>query len=155
MSKKEFKNLIKSRIITNASEYLKNTCGSKGTEIEYTIIEMSDYLSPFDTKQNIEEKRKMFEIRNRMTRIGNNYGKKEEKCICGAIETMAHIYLCKSLNQNNQEISYDQIYNGNLNSQIEVFKRFQKNLEIRKEIKENDNPCDPRDPLSCDQYRFG
>ena len=89
---------------------------------------MSDYLSPFNTKQNIEEKRKMFEIRNRMTRIGNNYGKKEEKCICGAIETMAHIYLCKSLNQNDPEISYDEIYNGNLNSQIEVYKRFEKKL---------------------------
>ena len=116
---------------------------------------MSDYLSPFNTKQNIEEKRKMFEIRNRMTRIGNNYGKKEEKCIFGAIETMAHIYLCKYLNQNNPEISYDQIYNGNLKSQIKVYKRFEKNMEIRKEIKENENPCDLRDPLSCDQFRFG
>ena len=83
-----------------------------------------------------------------MIRIQNNFGNKDEKCICGAIETMAHIYYCKSLNQNSPEIPYDQIYNGNLNSQIEIFKRFEKNLEENKEIKGNDYPCDLRDPLN-------
>ena len=52
----------------------------------------------------------------------------------------------------------DRIYNGNLKSQIEVFRRIEKNLEMRQEIKiRNKSPCDPSDPLYCVsyQYRFG
>ena len=56
------------------------------------------------------------------------------------------------------ELSYDKIYNGNLKSQIEVFRRIEKNLEMRQEIKiRNISPCNPSDPLYCVsyQYRFG
>ena len=55
-------------------------------------------------------------------------------------------------------LSYEKIYNGNLKSQIEVFRRIEKNLEIRQEIIiRNKSPCDPSDPLYCvsSQYRFG
>ena len=156
MPKKEFKKLIKSRILTNALEYLNKKRGSKGKEIEYTTIEMAEYLMPNNWKLDNEEKRKMFETRNRMTRIQYNFGNKEDKCICGAIEDMAHIYFCKSLNQNEPEIIYEKIYNGNLKSQVEVYKRFKKNLETRETMKERkDFPCDPRDPLNCNQFKFG
>ena len=146
MTKNRFKSLIKSRILINALEYLNKKRGSKGKELEYSTIEMAEYLMPFNMKLNIEDKRKLFEMRNRMTRIENNFGNKEEKCICGAIETMAHIYYCKSLNQNEPETPYDRIYNGNLKSQIEILKRFEKNLEVSKE---NKYPRDLRDPLNC------
>ena len=56
------------------------------------------------------------------------------------------------------ELSYDKIYNGNLKSYIEDFRRIEKNLDIRQEIKiRNKSPCDPSDPLYCFsyQYRFG
>ena len=69
MSKNELKKLIKSRILKNALEYLNIKRGSKGKEIEYNTIEMAEYLMPYNWKLHIEEKRKMFEIRNRMTRI--------------------------------------------------------------------------------------
>ena len=92
---------------------------------------MSEYLMPFSSKLNIEDKRTMFEIRNNMIRIPSNFGNKEEKCICGKSENMDHIYSCNKLNQNKAEISYNKIYNGNLKSQIEVFQRFKENLEIR------------------------
>ena len=69
---------------------------------------------------------------------------------------MAHIYSCHILNQNKPEISYNQIHNGNLKSQVETFERFKHNLEIRRKIKcRKNHPCDPCDPLNCDQYRFG
>ena len=111
---------------------------------------------PNNWKLDNEEKRKMFETRNRMTRIQYNFGNKEDKCICGAIEDMAHIYFCKSLNQNEPEIIYEKIYNGNLKSQVEVYKRFKKNLETRETMKERkDFPCDPCDPLNCNQFKFG
>ena len=55
-------------------------------------------------------------------------------------------------------LSYENIYNGNLKSQIEVFRRIEKNLEMRQEIKiRNKCLCDHSDPLYCVsyQYRFG
>ena len=53
---------------------------------------MSEFLLPFNSSLNIEEKRKLFETRNRMTKIPYNFGQKEEKCICGEVEDIQHIY---------------------------------------------------------------
>ena len=49
------------------------------------------------------------------------------------------------------EISYESIYNGNLKTQMEIFKRFKNSLESRNKIKNGKNypPGDLRDPLSC------
>ena len=73
----------------------------------------------------------MFAIKNRMTKIPANFGNKEAKCLCGDIETMLHIYNCESLNQNKTQIPYNEIFNGNLESQIEIFRRMETNLEKR------------------------
>ena len=156
MSAYNFKNLIKSKIEIKALEYLQRKRGSKGKEIKYTKLEMSEYLLPFNSKLNIEEKRRMFEIRNRMTKIPYNFGNKEAKCICGAEENMHHIYLCNSINNIKPEIPYNEIYNGNLKNQIYIFKRMENNLKIREKIKEQKekHPCDPCDPLYC-QYGIG
>ena len=62
----------------------------------------------------LDRGRKMFEIRNKMTRIPKNFGNTEEKCICGENESLSHIYICESLNQMKTKTSYDGIYNGNL-----------------------------------------
>ena len=83
MSAYKFKNLVKSKIEIKALVYLLTKRGSKGQEIEYTRLEMSEYLLPFNSKLNIEEKRRLFEIRNRMSKIPINFGNKEAKCICG------------------------------------------------------------------------
>ena len=154
MSKYKFKNLVKSKIESKALEYLQTKRGSKGKDIEYKTLEMSEYLTPFNKILNIEEKRKLFEIRNRMTRIPSNFGNKTEKCMCGEPENMTHIYNCKSINKMKPEISYEQIYNGNVRKQIEIFRRMESNLKIRKQMKDN-IPRDPSDPLYCDQYRIG
>ena len=86
MKKNSFKNLVKSRIERNALKYLLRKRGSKGAEIEFKSLEMSEYLLPFNSKLGIEGKRQMFEIRNKMTKIPSNFGNKEEKCLCGEIE---------------------------------------------------------------------
>ena len=52
---------------------------SMALEIRYKTLEISEYLLPFNNRLNIEEKRKLFETRNRMTRIPYNFGKKDEK----------------------------------------------------------------------------
>ena len=49
MPRIKFKNLIKIRIERNALEYLQNKRGSKGKEIEFTSLEMSEYLLPYNS----------------------------------------------------------------------------------------------------------
>ena len=120
MSAYRFKKLLKSKIEIKALEYLQRKRGSKGKEIRYTKLEMSEYLLPFNSKLNIEEKRRLFEIRNRMSKIASNFGNKEEKCICGAEENMHHIYSCESINNIKPETSYDEIYNGKLKNRIYI-----------------------------------
>ena len=152
----KFKNQIKRRIEINALEYLQNKRGSKGKEIEFKILEMSEYLLPYHGKLNIEEKREIFELRNRMTNIPYNFGNKEEPCVCGTMETMSHIYSCETLNEKKIRIDYDQIYIGNIENMKEIMKRMKTNLEIRNNIKSKEEfPRDPSDPLYCNQYGFG
>ena len=55
-----------------------------------------------------------------MTQIPTNFGKAEEKCICGEKESLSHIYICESLNQMKTKTSYEEIYNGNLKTQIKI-----------------------------------
>ena len=132
MSAYKFKNLLKSKIEIKALEYLQRKRGSKGQEIECKTLEMSEYLLPFNSKLNIEEKRRLFEMRNRMSKIPINFGNKEEKCICGAVETMPHIYTCNLINNTKPNINdYNEIYNGNLMNQIDIFRRMETNLEKR------------------------
>ena len=57
-SRKEFQNLIKSRIQIKASEYLQTKRGSKGKYIKFTNLEMSECIMPFNSEFNIEEEKK-------------------------------------------------------------------------------------------------
>ena len=52
----------------------------------------------FKNKLKIEEKQRLFAIRNRMIDIPNNFGK-SELCSCGEQENMVHVYSCKHLNK--------------------------------------------------------
>ena len=124
MSENKFSQLLKKRIKENALEYLHLRRGSKGQGIKYSRLEMSEYLLPHITELNIEEKRKLFEMKNRMTNIPNNFGIKNVKCSCGADEVMSHIYECEKLNERKEIISYDEIENGKMKDQIEILKRF-------------------------------
>ena len=92
MSENKFSGLLKTGIKENALEYLLLRQGSKGQGINYSRLEMSEYLLTYKTKLDIAEKRKLFELKNRMTQIPSNFGNKNEKCLCGAEENMSHIY---------------------------------------------------------------
>ena len=126
-----FLSLIKSRLKENALKYLLGKRKSKGKEIIYPDLEMADYLHPTNEKLSIEEKRNLFSIRNRMVDICSNFSKSEVKptCVCGEIESMKHIYICEILNEKKvQSEVYENIYNGNTRKQIEVFRKFDENL---------------------------
>ena len=131
MTHASFLSLIKSRLKENALKYLLEKRKSKGKEIIYPDLEMADYLHPTNEKLSIEENRNLFSIRNRMVHICSNFSKSEVKptCVCGEIESMKHIYICEILNEKKvQSEVYENIYNGNTRKQIEVFRKFDENL---------------------------
>ena len=136
MTEIKFKMMIKKRIKENALKYLLNRRGSKGQGMKYSMLEMSEYLLPYNTKLNIEEKRRLFAMKNRMTLIPSNYGNSKEKCPCGTKENMLHIYTCEYLNEDKPKILYDELNNGKLKDQIDIFRRFENNMERRKYLTE-------------------
>ena len=172
MNKTKFNKLLKERIKENALSYLLKKQGTKGKDILYKNIEMADYLQPY-SKISIEEKQKIFEMRNKMTQIPNNYlnGEKKVKCVCDMIEDMSHIYECRILNTGNEtKIEYGEIYRENIVKQIEILRIFENNLEKRrkmqnigieerKEKRKGEKrifPCDLlKDPLNCKRFRYG
>ena len=146
ISKKRYSIILKKKITEIALNYLLDKRGSKGSEINYTSLEMSEFLLPFNNKLTISEKCELFAVRNRMIDIPSNFSSNcEAKCECGVIENMKHIYECKILNMNKKTtIPYENVYNGNLQQQIEVYRRFKENLIRREQLKEKliSNPCD-------------
>ena len=131
----------------------------KGKKIKYSCLEMVEFLLPYNDKLNIEQKQRMYAIRNRMVDIPQNFGKKEN-CVCGIEETMSHIYSCEYLSITEIQLEYEKIFNGKISEQNSIFRRFEHNLKtrnkIRLETETNDLPCDQFvDPLNCVQYSFG
>ena len=149
ISKPKYTSILKQRISEVALSYLVEKQGIKGSETKYTYLEMAEYLLPFNNQLTIENKCEMFEIKNRMTNIPSNFSSKSEnKCRCGTREVMSHIYECDLYNMEEQPtIPYEKIFNGNLNQQITVYKKFKQNMIKREEMNETSDPCDHLDPL--------
>ena len=105
--------------------------------------------------RSIEERQKLFAMKNKMIDIPNNFPKSDIKtrCFCGMIEDMNHIYECELFNTKNQTniLPYDKIYSGNINEQIRVFRKMENNLEKREDMKKHESPCDP-DVIRCIPY---
>ena len=82
-----------------------------------------------------------------MVNIGNNFPKSDikEKCSCGKIEDMQHIYECEQLNTNSMDksLKYEKIYNGNISDQIQVFRKMEINPVKREDMRKPETPCDP------------
>ena len=151
ISKQRYLMILKEKIKDSALKYLLKKRGKKGSEISYSSIEMSKYLQPFNKALTIEQKREMFEIRNRMVNIQSNFSSKNEtRCECGKTEDMVHIYECEIFCDNKQPtIPYGQIFNGNLNEQILVYTKFSENLKTKMKRKQQSYPCGQSDPLLC------
>ena len=134
MPKRTFQNILQKSIKENALTYLFKKRGSKGSEIKYKALEMADYLLPYNHMLKIEEKQRIFSIRNKMVEIGDNFGKIEE-CFCGSKETMSHIYNCEALNGEKSDTSNENIHTGNISEQTKVFRRFEINMKSRNQIR--------------------
>ena len=144
MSKNKLKSILNTKILLKAKEYLYERRGSKGSEILYEYLEMSNYLAPNDSGLSIDDKKLMWSIRNRMVNIPSNFPGKininmKNECItgCKKFENMEHIYNCLILNKKSQHImedrkySYQDIFQNNLTNQIEVFRVVKENIEQR------------------------
>ena len=138
----KFKGMLNKSIEQRALQYLRDKRGSKGIEMNYLKIEMAEYLMPNDEQLSIEGQRYIFAIRNRMVNVPVNFPKNqsEVKCACGVKEDMQHIYLCEYWNKQIEPKEYTYIFSDKVKEQVEVYKRFKANIEIReKYLSENDH----------------
>ena len=145
MTGKKYKEMIKRRCNELAFEYLINKRRKKGKEITYNNIQMSQYLLP-NNQLEIQDQKKIFEMRNRMTIIPENYPskyKEKSNCICGEKETMEHIYICKELNKTEMKVKYENIYEGNVKNMKTILNRFELNMNKRNENHHVIQNCDP------------
>ena len=101
MSKNQFTKLLKERLKENAFKYLTNKQGSKGSEIIYLDLSMSEYLLPTNSELTVEQKQRLFAVKTRMTNIPSNYPKPgvTYTCPCGQSEDMQHIYFCEIIKE--------------------------------------------------------
>ena len=108
MTKMKLSRIVKVQLKKNALRYLIRKRGTKGCEISYTSLEMAEYLQPYNASLTIEQKRELFEVRNRMVQIPNNFPKSSEKykCECSEIEDMEHIYRCEIYNNKEKKQKY-------------------------------------------------
>ena len=147
ISEQKFRNMLKLKVKESAFRYLKEKQGSKGKENIYEDLSMAEYLLPSNNNLTIVEKQNLFSVKNRMVWIPANFPKPktEYKCICGQKEDMTHIYNCKILNNGLEtKLDYQKIYTGTITEQIEIFRQFEKNMDIRETLlNEHTSPCDP------------
>ena len=125
MSYNLFKKIVKERIGKQAFIYLKDKIRSKGKENKFEDLSTAEYLLPENSLLNIKEKQKLFEVKNRMTKIPINFPENNMKnnCYCGKEETMEHVYNCEIWNDGKEnKLEYKQIYEGSLSEQIEIFR---------------------------------
>ena len=113
-----------------------NKRGSKGSEVIYSQVEMSEYLLP-NNEFSIEDKRKLFSILNKMYQISSNFcsqNNNTSKCVCQESEDMEHIYVCKSLNDEEIQVEYEKLFCGNMNELTYILRRYEENLEKREQF---------------------
>ena len=133
-----------------AFNYLKQKQGSKGKEIEFSELQMAEYLLPW-SGLFLADQRKIFSLRNKMVKIVNNFSSIKQTCQCGEIETLEHLYICLEFSENKDEevTPYEEIYSNNISKQVKVLRRFEQIFLKREEILTNKlHPCDLlKDPL--------
>ena len=152
MTTKRYREMIKTKCNKLAFKYLMNKRGTKGKEIVYRKVQMSQYLLP-NTQLEIQDQKKIFEIRNRMTNISENFSKQNQneiKCICGERESMKHIYYCKELNNIEPKVEYENIFEGNTKNMKIILNRFEQNMKKRNEHNHVILNCDPPSSVSLE-----
>ena len=56
---------------------------------------------------------------------------------------MSHIFTCEILNNREENnLKYEDIFNGKLEDKVKIFRKFEENLEIRENLMNPEPPCD-------------
>ena len=165
MSITRYKNLLKKKVRCAALCYLTERQRNKGGDIQYPELQMAEYLLPNNSGLSIEDKCRIFEMRNKMViNIQDNFSSKQKVvyiCKCDNIEDMKHVYMCEILNPEKHVTEYEEIYSENIQSIKEVYRRFQNNLNERErqlnKNKEFSHAILVSDPLysTCIDYSNG
>lgn len=134
-------NIVNNSVNKYSLSYLLSLRKVKGCQIIYNKLEMTDYLRGNGNNLTTLEKQQMFSYRIDMNDIPANFSSRNEinKCIsCESIENNQHIYECKKLSLSDscdeQNIEYEQIYNGPVDGKISVSRILKKKLEQRKKM---------------------
>ena len=72
ISKNRFNKILNEKVKVASLSYLTDKQNTKGGDIFYTNIEMSEYLSPL-SDLSIDDKRRLFAVRNMMVDIPVNF----------------------------------------------------------------------------------
>ena len=89
-----------------------------------------------------------------MVNIENNFrgNNIRRNCICGQVEDMKHIYLCKIYSTEKEKIEYENIFWEDIRKIRKVYQIFRTNYEMREQKMKNYNPriLSGVDPLYSD-----
>ena len=93
--------------------------------MRYSELKMSEYLMANMSNLSIDDRRKIFERRNRMITIPmnfpNNKNKNDTQCWCGERKDTEHIYICKYwTTEQSEQYSFDMIYTDNMPKLVKV-----------------------------------
>ena len=142
MKQVSFEHLIKERIHEKTLERLENlkNSHSKVKDIEYEIIKMQKYLQPNNIRISREETQLIFKLRCRVTNVKTNMRSMYLEVICDACgiqeESQKHIIQeCLKLNENNDSIKYEKIYNGSVSEKVKIAIKFEENFKKLQEYR--------------------
>ena len=93
------------------------------------MLKLADNLQP-ECQLSVEDKRLMFSLSIEINEIPSNFGN-QTNCIEGynTILTNKSIFSCDMLNKKQtNNLEYTNIFNGNLNQQIELLKHMRANI---------------------------
>ena len=135
--KRTFSRDLKTKSKYAAHKYLQGKSKTKGQQIRYLSLDMSEYLRPNESGLSIEEKKEIFAIRNGMIVNKKNFKNMSipEHCICGFEDSDCHIYNCDVFNDTEAQVTFDNIYSNmaNINILIQAYIRMSAALKLRSE----------------------
>ena len=101
---------------------------------------MQKYLQPNNIRISREETQLIFKLRCRVTNVKTNMRNMYSEVICDACgiqeESQKHIIQeCLKLNENNDSIKYEKIYNGSVSEKVEIAIKFEENFKKLQEYR--------------------
>ena len=146
MPKVKFKEYINEKVKEAAFKYLlnrkssRNSDRAKGKLLEYSDLEMSEYLTPLDQDISINERKWLFQCRVEDIDLNTNRKWNNESPDCmncpNTVLDQRHLLECKYLTGKNEIISYiptyEDLFRGDIEDQIYISRILRENLSTMK-----------------------